>query len=144
MQLGLWSLQQLPGGCWCVPLARSPKRQSSEAILSFFWLTCAACGILVPQSGIESRSTAVKVASPNHWSRFLVGAEGSFPCFLLLVCPHCSGLCFRKARNHCIFDCAMVACGILIPLTRIKPAPPASKVWSLNHWIAREVPGASS
>ena len=28
----------------------------------------AACGILVPQPGIEPRAAAVKVLSPNHWT----------------------------------------------------------------------------
>ena len=32
------------------------------------------------------------------------------------------------------------ACGILVPLPRIKPAPPALEVWSLNHWTSGEVP----
>ena len=29
---------------------------------------------------------------------------------------------------------------ILIPWPKIKPMPPAVETWSLNHWIAREVP----
>ena len=33
-----------------------------------FWLHCAACGILVPQAGVESRPRAVKALSPNHWT----------------------------------------------------------------------------
>ena len=33
-----------------------------------------------------------------------------------------------------------VACGIFVPWPRIKPPAPALEVWSLNHWIAREVP----
>ena len=31
------------------------------------------------------------------------------------------------------------ACGILAPHPGIKPVPPALRVWSLNHWTAREV-----
>ena len=33
-----------------------------------------------------------------------------------------------------------VACGILVPLPGIDPAPPAMEAQSLNHWTAREVP----
>ena len=29
---------------------------------------CVACGILVPRPGIESRPTAVKALSLNHWT----------------------------------------------------------------------------
>lgn len=35
-----------------------------------------ACGILVPQSGIEPEPLAVKAQSPNHW------ATRVFPSFL--------------------------------------------------------------
>ena len=38
------------------------------AILYFFWPNYAACGILVPQPGIEPRPSAVKAQSPNHWT----------------------------------------------------------------------------
>ena len=34
---------------------------------NFFWLCCAAWGILVPQPGIEPMSLAVKAWSLNHW-----------------------------------------------------------------------------
>ena len=34
----------------------------------FVWLCCVACGILVPQLGIEARPLAVKALSPNHWT----------------------------------------------------------------------------
>ena len=37
------------------------------------------------------------------------------------------------------FDCHK-ACGILVPLSGIWPRPPAVKVQSPNHWIAREFP----
>ena len=33
-----------------------------------FWLLCEACGIFVPWPGIEPRTMAVKVPSPNHWT----------------------------------------------------------------------------
>ena len=34
----------------------------------FFWLHRVACGILVPQPGIEPVPSAVKVQGPNHWT----------------------------------------------------------------------------
>ena len=33
-----------------------------------------------------------------------------------------------------------MACGILVPRPGIKHVPPAVKVWSPNHWTAREFP----
>ena len=33
-----------------------------------FWLYCTACGILVPQPGIEPVSPAVEAQSLNHWT----------------------------------------------------------------------------
>ena len=32
-----------------------------------------------------------------------------------------------------------MACGILVPGPEIKPEPPASEGWNLNHWTTREV-----
>ena len=37
-------------------------------LLFFFWPRHAACGILVPQPGIEPGPSAVKALSPNHWT----------------------------------------------------------------------------
>ena len=34
----------------------------------FFWLYHVACGILVPQQGIEPVPSGVKRQSPNHWA----------------------------------------------------------------------------
>ena len=34
----------------------------------FFWPRHVACGILVPQPGIEPGPSALKVQSPNHWT----------------------------------------------------------------------------
>lgn len=34
----------------------------------YLWLHCATCGILVHQTGIESRPTAVKALNLNHWA----------------------------------------------------------------------------
>ena len=38
------------------------------------------------------------------------------------------------------FKLRCVACGILVLHLGAEPAPLALEVWSLNHWIAREVP----
>ena len=35
---------------------------------NFFWLCCAAWGIVVPRPGIEPMSLAVKAWSLNHWT----------------------------------------------------------------------------
>ena len=32
------------------------------------------------------------------------------------------------------------ACGMLVPQPGIKPMPPATVAWNLNHWTAGEVP----
>ena len=34
----------------------------------FFFFCHVACGILVPQPGIEPAAPAVRVLSPNHWT----------------------------------------------------------------------------
>ena len=36
--------------------------------LVFLALPCAACGILVPQLGIEPRPSALRVQTANHWT----------------------------------------------------------------------------
>ena len=41
---------------------------SPYPIFFFFWPHRKACGISVPQSGIEPAPSAVKVQSPNHWT----------------------------------------------------------------------------
>ena len=38
-----------------------------------------------------------------------------------------------------LFWLLQMACGILVPWPEIKPAPPASEGWNLNHWTTREV-----
>ena len=40
----------------------------------------------------------------------------------------------------CIWGFNPLAYGILIPLPEIEPIPLALKVWSFNHWMAKEVP----
>ena len=41
---------------------------SFSSFFKIFWLFCAACGILVPQPGIEPVSPAVEAWSLNHWT----------------------------------------------------------------------------
>ena len=36
------------------------------------------------------------------------------------------------------------ACGFLVPWPVSKPVCPALEVWSVNHWIAREIPNINS
>ena len=38
------------------------------SILFFFWPCRMACGILVPQPGIEPGPLAMRPQSPNHWT----------------------------------------------------------------------------
>ena len=45
-----------------------------------------------------------------------------------------------KLFSFSFFWLCHAACGILVPLPGIEPAPPAVEAWSLNHWTAREVP----
>ena len=46
-----------------------PKNQGSyKKILIFFWPCPTACGILVPQPGIEPMPPAVEAQCPNHWT----------------------------------------------------------------------------
>ena len=33
----------------------------------YFWLNHKACGILIPQPGIETKSLEVEAWSPNQW-----------------------------------------------------------------------------
>ena len=44
------------------------SKQHCFAFFFSFWPCCVACGILVPQPGIEPRAPAVKVLSTNHWT----------------------------------------------------------------------------
>ena len=44
-----------------------------------------ACGILVPQPGIEPRATAVKVLSPNQWTTMEVPMWRTFHVIPLIV-----------------------------------------------------------
>ena len=47
-----------------------------------FWPSCVACGILVPQPGLKSKTSVLEAQSPNHWAsrRFLLGAVVEAAC----------------------------------------------------------------
>ena len=49
-----------------------------------FWLSHTACGILVPQPGIEPRAPAVRAQSPHHWT----ARELPVHCFRLNAVAH--------------------------------------------------------
>ena len=57
------------GGFWLLFL--------EQDIFFFFWPRCAACGILVPQPGIEPVPPAVEVWSPDHWTTREVPEQSS-------------------------------------------------------------------
>ena len=70
-----------------------------------------ACGILVPQPGIEPRPSAVRVQSPNHWaarefpdSIIFSGKNPTERSDLLskeyVVCPRQSCSTGQKTQNH--------------------------------------------
>ena len=44
------------------------KKKYTPLPFFFFWLSCAACGILVPHLGVKPGPPAVKAPSPNHWT----------------------------------------------------------------------------
>ena len=47
---------------------RSEKNSTVYFLFIYFWLRCVACGILVPQPGMEPGPPAVEARSPNHWT----------------------------------------------------------------------------
>ena len=90
----------------------------------FFWLCCAACGILVPQSGIEPGPSEVKTRSPNHWTaREFLRVDLCCVCykyvyviniFLPIFCLTCnfvfSVFCYLKILNHSINFISLFLC----------------------------------
>ena len=50
----------------------------------FFWLSHAACGILVPQPATEQRPSALRAWSPNQWTTW----EFPFYMFLIFIIIH--------------------------------------------------------
>ena len=62
----------------------------------------------------------------QHWFYFL------FFNIYLFICLHCDLVAASR-----IFGCSTWD---LVPLPGTEPRPPALRVWSLSHWIIREVP----
>ena len=56
-----------------------------------------------------------------------------------LKCLHFLQFFVLSAIFCFIFGPHRTACGILVPQSRIKPAPPAVEAESLNYWTTREV-----
>ena len=48
-----------------------------------FWLPCMACGILVPQPGMELSAPALEAQSLNHWTAGEVCLPSIFTCLSL-------------------------------------------------------------
>ena len=70
----LWLAQQICSG-------RGKHDPWPTGVFFLFWLHCTACGILVPQPGIEPVSPAGETQSPNHWQSLgayiLIGEGGN-------------------------------------------------------------------
>ena len=61
--------QVLLGLIWLFAFVSAFSHFSDETFFFFFfWLHCAAFGILVPQQGIEPAPPAVEAQSLNHWT----------------------------------------------------------------------------
>ena len=67
-----------------------PRIQNHIVGFGFFWPCCAACGILVPQPGMEPAPSAVKSRGPNHWTarEFPVGFVSVFVIWQTVCTPY--------------------------------------------------------
>ena len=79
---------------WCkvvhiIPYSFTVCRIFDSFIFNLFWPCCTACGILVPQPGIELVPPAAEAQSPSHWTtrKFL-----DLSLFILLI--HVLSFCF--------------------------------------------------
>ena len=115
------------------PQISVPRSSLLSWALFFFSIGCAACGILAPQPGIEPTPAALEAQSLHHWTTREVPGISLLKSLLNLL-QYC--FCFM------FWFFGREACGILAPRPGMEPASPASEVWSLNHWTAREVPWA--
>ena len=64
----------------------TPSTSSLCPFLFFFlifWLPCMACGILVPQPGMELSAPALEAQSLNHWTAGEVRLPSIFTCLSL-------------------------------------------------------------
>ena len=84
-------------------------------------LTGGRVGSLISDSSLHN---CEKYKLPILWHLVMVARANTEGCF---------DPCFFFWPHH-------VARGILLCQRGIKPAPSVLKVWSLNHWTAREVP----
>ena len=127
-------------------------------IFFFFWLSCEACGILVPWPGIEPGPLAVKAQSlttgrprnSQNFSCLVLKCEFLLhqdhieyifpPNFIMKICEHKKNLKELYSKQLYInttfilfffFWPCHVACGILIPQPGMEIAPPAVEAWSL-------------
>ena len=108
--IGRWILNH------CAP-REAPHIHSS---FFFFWPRLEACRILVPL-------TRGRTCAPCS------GSAESQPLDLSVLYSWTFFLFFCFWPRH-------MACGIIIPQPGIEPGPLAVKVWSPNHWTARECP----
>ena len=118
-----------------------------------FWLFGhEVCGIFAPESGIEP-SPRIGRLSLNYWitrqvpmSHFLEVFSckqrfGTEACLNGLSDPSWAALFTHSPLHFFFFFCGLgVVCGFFVPQLWIESGPSAVKVWSPNHWTAREFP----
>ena len=64
-----------------------------------FWPCCMACGILVPQPGIQCRPLAMRAWNPNHWTAREFLGSCLLRCDLHKInCTHCK--CVHPCSHH--------------------------------------------
>lgn len=73
------------------PKTNGKTKTNSSFFLSFFWPYCMACGILLPQSGIEPLHPRMGAQSLSHWITRAVLY------FVLLICLFICKLIFKSA-----------------------------------------------
>ena len=93
----------------------------------------------IPSGGAEGEST--HCLSPHFWGLpAFLGIQWLLWISLQSLPPSSHSLVKLFVCLFLVFWPHHAACGILVPLPRIEPAPPAVKVRSLNHWTTREIP----
>ena len=60
----------------CMPLPEIQEQNRDFYFILFYWPRLAACGILVPQPGIEPVPPAVEARILNHWTTREVPKQG--------------------------------------------------------------------
>ena len=103
----------------------------------FFGPCCVICGILLPQSGIECRPSALKAWSPNHWT------TKKFPkkCFL----EDCEFKLTTTRRGSWeepqVCSWLVRGTGDSLDLGLVSPAGRVQSVGSLHLWDLTPSPG---